>query len=229
MINELEKLPLRSEVQALQPLANEARKAAKERFDVIKRNPAYKEAIAVDLTPEEMAAGVPARGAELFIDKHTRQKNSLLRLLDEVGKESPAHQAIRAHELDKLKVSAGFKEGRGDLSPRGITNYMHKTGDRLLDIYGPEGIKNLQELDILSSKIGQPKTGVFNHSNSTAAAIAEMAKRGITTGLEGWAAAHTGGASVPITQVGRKFFENKKAERFGRQATDPLAGIVLKE
>ena len=228
MIEELEKLPLRTEVADLQPLADAARKAARDRFKLIESNPAYKEAVGLELTPADIEAGIPAKGAELFIDKHTRQKGSLMRLLDEVGKESPAHQAIRLHELEKLKTASGFKEGKGDYTPRGMTNYLHNTRDRLFDIYGPEGVTNLQELAVLGGKIAQPKTGVFNQSNTAATAIMEMAKQGISTGLEGWAAAHTGGLSVPVTQAGKRFWQSAKMKKFGQEAIDPYGGIVKK-
>lgn len=229
MIEELEKLPLQQEAAQLQPLANEARAAAKKRFDLIKANPAYKEAVSLELTPADIEAGIPAKGAELFIDKHTRQKGSLMRLLDEVGKDSPAHQAIRVHELEKLKASAGFKEGKGDFTPRGMTNYLHNARDRVFDIYGPEGVRALQELDILGSKIAQPKANVFNHSNTTAAAIAEMAKQGISSGLEGWAAAHTQGLSIPVTAAGKTFFQNAKRKQYGQKAVDPYSGLSIKD
>lgn len=229
MIEELEKLPLRAELAELQPLASAARQAAKERFEIIKKNPAYKEAVSLELSPADIEAGIPAKGAELFIDKHTRQKGSLMRLLDEVGKESPAHQAIRMHELEKFKTASGFKEGRGDFTPRGMNNYLHNTKDRLFDIYGPEGLRNLQELAILGSKLEQPKTAVFGRSNTPSVFIMEMAKNNILTGLENYAAAKTMGMSVPAASVAKKFFENKKARQFGEKATDPYGGIVTKE
>lgn len=229
MIEELEKLPLRQEAANLQPLAQAARSAAKARFDLIKANPAYKDALSKELTPTELESGLTSIGAEKFIDRHIQSKGGLMRVLDELGRESDAHQAIRAHELENLKVASGFKEGKGDFTPRGMTNYLHQRRDRLFDIYGPQGVQNLMELDLIGSRIAQPKANVFNTSNTTASLIGEFAKKGLTTGAEGWLSLHTSGLSQVPIGIGKQLFQNAKNKAYGQKAIDPYSGLSVKD
>lgn len=229
MIEELEKLPLRQEAANLQPLAQAARSAAKARFDLIKANPAYKDALSKELSPTELESGLTSIGAEKFIDRHIQSKGGLMRVLDELGRESDAHQAIRAHELENLKVASGFKEGKGDFTPRGMTNYLHQRRDRLFDIYGPQGVQNLMELDLIGSRIAQPKANVFNTSNTTASLIGEFAKKGLTTGAEGWLSLHTSGLSQVPIGIGKQLFQNAKNKAYGQKAVDPYSGLSIKD
>jgi hypothetical protein len=138
---------------------------------------------------------------------------------------------MAAGEIENLKRSSGYT-GEGapnNFSPTGNTKYLRDQNEKLLDIFGPEGRKNLTEINMLGNKIGHPKTGAFNYSNSTSSLIGEMLGKSTGTGLESLAAAHTHGASIPIVQIGKQWFQNAKNKKFGERAVNPTSGIVNKE
>lgn len=229
IIEELEKLPLQEGAKQLKPLADQARAAARERFQTIEKVPGYKLAINEALSSQERGSGMVSPSAAKFLDRTLTSKGDIQRMIGELGAESDAHQAIRAFDLEKLKEKAGFKGEKKTFSPRAMSDYLHKQRDKLFEIYGPEGVRELAELDLLGSKIAQPKEHVFNFSNTTSSFIADLAKQGVKTGLESWAAGVTGGVSVPVVAAGKQLFQNAKNKAYGQKAIDPYSGLSIKD
>jgi hypothetical protein len=237
--DELEKLPIFGEEtgnpQAIQlkQLADNARNLVKERYSVLNSNPAYKAAVKEAGTLSDASSEGESLNAANFHKKFVSSATpeAVRRMKAEIPEGDIAHQAMAAGEIENLKRSSGYT-GEGapnNFSPTGNTKYLRDQNEKLLDIFGPEGRTNLTEINMLGNKIGQPKTGAFNYSNSTSSLIGEMLGKTAATGLESLAAASTHGASIPAIQIGKQWFQNAKNKKFGERAVNPTSGIVNKE
>ena len=94
------------------------------------------------------------------------------------------------------------------------------------DALPPNAMQDVVELGALTSKIGMPKTGTFNYSNTYSSQLANMAKEGLLTAGEAKLATMTGGASIPATGLTRQFLGKMGKESFAKRATDPFAGLT---
>lgn len=227
----LQNMELTEDAQVLKPLLDRAKSAAAERFETIRTVPGYKQAIGEATNASDALEGIGSASADTFHNKFISRGSpaDVKRILREVGENSEAHQAMRVAELNNIKEKSGFKGEKANFTPNGMNDYLYNQREKLNDIFGPEGARSLHEINLLGSKVAQPKTGTFNYSNTLASAIQEMAGQGITTGLEGWAAAKTGGLSIPVTKVGREFFANAKHKKFGEKSSAPFSGISNKD
>jgi hypothetical protein len=227
----LQNMELTEDAQALKPLLDKAKAAAAERFETIRTVPGYKQAIGEATSASDALEGIGSPNADTFHNKFISRGSpaDVKRILREVGDNSEAHQAMRVAELNNIKEKAGFKGEKANFTPNGMNDYLYGQREKLNDIFGPEGAKSLYEINLLGSKVAQPKTGTFNYSNTLASAIQEMAGQGISTGLESWAAAKTGGLSVPVTRAGKEWFANAKHKKFGEKASHPYSGISNKD
>jgi hypothetical protein len=227
----LQNMELTADAQALTPLLNKAKAAAAERFQTIKDVPGYKQAIGEATSAQDAAEGIGSANADTFHNKHISRGSpaDVKRILRELGEGSEAHQAMRVAELNNIKEKSGFKGEKANFTPNGMNDYLHGQREKLRDIFGVEGTTALHEINLLGSKIAQPKTGTFNYSNTLSGYLAEAAKEGIVTGIEGLAAAHTGGKSLLVTKPGREWFANAKNRKFGEKSVNPYAGISNKD
>jgi hypothetical protein len=237
--DELEKLPVFGEEtgspQAIQlkQLADNARGLVRERYSVLNSNPAYKAAVKESGSLSDASSQGESLNAANFHKKFVTSATpeAVRRMKAEIPEGDIAHQAMAAGEIENLKRSSGYS-GEGapnNFTPTGNTKYLRDQSEKLLDIFGSEGRKNLTEINMLGNKIGQPKTGAFNYSNSTSSLIGEMLGKTAGTGLESLAAAHTHGASIPAIQIGKQWFQNAKNKKFGERAVNPTSGISYKD
>ena len=232
--DQLEKLPIFGEetgsAQAIQlkSLADKARSLNKERMDVIKSNPAYKSAVKEASTLDDLTAQGESLNAEKFHDKFVTKgtPESIRRMKAELADDPQAIQAITAGELRNVMRKAGLATDIPDLNPKTLANYIQDNRGRLQESLGPEGFKDLMELTALSSKVGMPKTGTFNYSNSFSSMLGDLAKQGLATGVETKLATMTGGASIPAMSLGRSWMGKLNKEGFAKEAVNPYGGLT---
>jgi hypothetical protein len=232
--DQLEKLPIFGEetgsAQAIQlkTLADKARSLNKQRMDVIKSNPAYKSAVKEASTLDDLTAQGESLNAEKFHDKFVTKgtPESIRRMKAELADDPQAIQAITAGELRNVMRKAGLATDIPDLNPKTLANYIQDNRGRLQESLGPEGFKDLMELTALSSKVGMPKTGTFNYSNSFSSMLGDLAKQGLATGVETKLATMTGGASIPAMSLGRSWMGKLNKEGFAKEAVNPYGGLT---
>jgi hypothetical protein len=232
--DQLENLPIFGEEtgspQAIQlkALADTARSLNKERMDVIKSNPAYKAAVKEASTLEDAAAQGESLNAEKFHDKFVTKgtPESIRRMKAELANDPQAMQAMVAGELRNAMRKAGLATDTPDLNPKTLANYIHDNKGRLQEALGPQGMQDLMELTALSSKVGMPKTGTFNYSNTFSGMLGEMAKQGMSSAAEAKLAAMTGGASIPAVSLGKSWMQKLNKEGFAREAVNPYGGLT---
>jgi len=206
----LENLPMTGEAAKLKPLADAARKAAKERFDALRRDPAYSAAVDGKVAPED------------FIDTFVLSKSkgteaNVRQMMSALGRGSPEQQAVAAGILGILKDKSIGKttEGIGNFSQASYNKFLAELDPKLLDIFDPESAKQLKQLGRTARRImAQPKGGYFNNSNSMTAYLMERA------GL----AAEVTPILGPSVTAYKAYKARKGAEQFERQSLEPLAG-----
>ena len=223
---ELQKIPLVDEAAVLKPIADTAISLAKERFDVIKTNPAYKAANKEALDAKDAASDESLNAANFhkkFVANATPE--AIRRMKAEIPADDIAHQAITFGELERAK-SAAVNASERNLTPEQFVKFLKNNKSGLRESLSPEAMQDVSEIGALTSKIGMPKTGVFNYSNTYSSELANLAKQGLTSAAEAKLTSMTGGASYPITQLGRQWFSNLNKEGFAKRATDPTGGLT---
>jgi hypothetical protein len=223
---ELQKIPMVDEAAVLKPIADTAISLAKERFDVIKTNPAYKAAIKEALDAKDAASDESLNAAN-FHKKYvsTATPEAIRRMKAEIPENDIAHQAMTFAELDRAKnqqINANSSNVKSDR----FADFLLKESPRLKAALPPEAMQDVSELGLLSSKIGKPQAGVFNHSNSFSAYLKELAAQGLATAAEAKLASATAGASVPFTMAGKQWMLSRGHENFAKQAIHPYSGLT---
>jgi hypothetical protein len=210
----LEDLPLSGDAANLKPLANEARSAAKARFDMLKKDPAYDAAVN-DVAPDK------------FINKYIigGNKRDLEALTAQLGKGSEGHQAVSAAVVNYLKDKAGVINDNGNFSQAGYNKALKQLDPRLLELVDGETAQQLRALGNVSRYTqAQPRGSYVNQSNTFVAGAKEMAKGGLEK-----AANVAGFGVVPIGTMTREALANRAAAKQTKESLKPGAGTKLSD
>lgn len=175
----LEQLPLTGQAAAkLKPLADTARGLAKERFDMLKKDPAYKAAVD-DAVP-----------ADKFLQKFVVNgvNKNIATMVNHLGKDSVAHQHMAAGTVNWLKNKAGIVDETGNFTQAGFNKALKQLDDvkNMEQIFTPDAASQLKTLgNVARYTQAQPRGAFMNNSNTLVGALAEKAKKGISAGVEG--------------------------------------------
>ena len=178
MIKEMEKLPLQKEAAAVIPLANKARASAKERFDMIKKDPAMKAAVDDTIPADKYLQKFVVNGVN----------KNIATMVNHLGKDSVAHQHMASGTINFLKDKAGIVGENGNFTQAGYNRALKNLDDvkNLEQIFTPEIASELKTLGNVARYTQAQPRGVFiNNSNTLVGALAERAKQGIGAGVEG--------------------------------------------
>jgi len=229
--DQLENLPLPPELQNIKPLADQARALNRERMQVINSNPAYKAAVKEFSDLNEAGSTGESLNAEKFHQKFVTNATpeSIRRLKVEIADNPQALQSLTAGELKHIMRKAGLSGEVPDLNTKTFTNFLIDNKAKLNESLGPEAAQDLMEIGLLASKVGMPKTGTFNYSNSFSSLLANLAKSGALSAGEMKLAGLTGGASVIPVSLGKQMMQKFNKENFAKQATNPHAGIIKEQ
>lgn len=210
----LEDLPLSGQAEALKPLANEARSAAKARFDLLKKDPAYDAAVN-DVAPDK------------FINKYIigGNKRDLQALVDQLGKGSEGHQAVSAAVVNWLKSKAGVIDNNGNFSQAGYNKALQQLDPKLLELVDGQTAEQLRALgNVARYTQAQPRGSYVNQSNTFVAGAKELAKSGLekTANLAGFGV-------VPVGTMTREALANRAAAKQTKESLKPGAGTKLSD
>lgn len=140
-----------------------ARKAASERFGLIKRNPALQQAID-DVAPDK------------FFQQQVLSANvrDVKALVDEIKSDPQAVNNVR-QEIIRFIANKTVSDTTGNVSPKAMNNAIKSIGDeKLAMFFSPEELKHLKNLNAASRYLfSQPRGSNVNNSNS-ASAFANM-------------------------------------------------------
>ena len=207
----LETLPLTGEAAKLKPLADAARKAAKERFDALRKDPAYSAAVEGKVAPEN------------FIDTFVLSKGkgteaNVRQMMAALGKGTPEQQAVAAGLMEIISRKA--VDGQGNFSQAAYNKILRDLEPKLLEVFDADSAKQLKNLGEVSRKVmAQPRGGFANNSNTLVAGLAEKAGKGAEQVLN----VIVPGASIGTMAAQAR--QKKTAQKFERKTLEPLAGM----
>lgn len=230
---QLEKMPVFGEeagspqAMRLKELADKARKLNAERMNVIKSNPAYKAAIKEASDAESASSEGESLNAATFHKKYVSSATpeSIRRMKTEIPEGDIAHQAMVYGELERAK-DAALNANRSNLTPDQFAKFYKQNKSALTESLSPQAMQDVTELGLLTSKIGMPKTGTFNYSNTYSSMLGDMAREGLLTAGEAKLAGATGGMSIPVLGLAKQFMGKLNKEGFAREATNPHGGLT---
>lgn len=220
MVEELDKLPLANETAALKPIADQARTLARERFEALKKDPAYKAAVD-DAVP-----------ADKYFDKFVINgvNKNINTMIDTLGRDSLAHQHIKAGTINHLSDKAGVIDGRGNFSQANYNKALKKLDDvnNFGAIFDPDNQLRLKTLgNVAAYTQFQPRGHYINNSNSLVAYLAEKAAGGAEAAGNVAGFKFMGG--IPVGTMVRQRVQESKAKTRAQRALEPGAGSTLKD
>ena len=214
MIQELENLPLQDGAKQLKPLADEARSAAKARFQMLEKDPAYKAAVEDSVAPDKFM--------EKFVVNGTR--DNVKTMIDQLGRDSVAHQHMSAGTLNWLREKA--IDSSGNFSQAAFNKALNQLdkSEKLNLVFNPDASSTLKTLgNVAHYTQAQPKGAFVNNSNTLVGAMAERA----AGGLEAAANAIGGGKfGIPVGSMVRGQVQKFKAAKETKKALEPGAGVT---
>lgn len=214
MIQELENLPLQEGAKQLKPLADSARSAAKARFQMLEKDPAYKAAVEDSVTPDK------------FIDKFVvnGSRDNVQAMIDQLGRDSVAHQHMSAGTLNWLREKA--IDSSGNFSQAAFNKALNQLdkSQKLNLVFNPDASSTLKTLgNVANYTQAQPKGAFVNNSNTLVGSMAERAAGGLE------AAANIAGGGkfgIPVGSMVRGQVQKFKAAKETKKALEPGAGIT---
>lgn len=211
----LEELPLSGEAAKLKPLADAARNAAKARFDLLKKDKAYKAAVNDTVAADDFIKKFVVNGKAADIKA----------MSENLGRGSPAHQTMAAGLINHLKEKAGIVGVEsGGFNQHGYNKALEQVQPKLLDIVGTESAKDLEKLGNVARYTQELRRGnTANVSKTTIAAeAAEHAKN---------LAEHAANAKtvIPFATMGRNYLRKRAEEKSINEALQTGAGIFIKD
>ena len=211
-----EQLPLQQGVAGnLKGLADEARTLARERFDMLKKDPAYKAAVD-DIVP-----------ADKFIEKFVINgvNKNVQTMVNHLGKDSPARQHMAAGTINWLADKAGIYGEQANFSQAGFNKGLKQLDavKNTQEIFDPATATNLRTLgNVAGYTQFQPRGSFVNNSNTLVSSLAEKGKQAFAAGVE-----KGGNLLVPGLQLGTTVMEmraRRAAEAETRKALELGAG-----
>jgi len=215
MIEELEKLPLQESAKRLKPLADQARKAARDRFQMLEKDPAFKAAVD-DSVP-----------ADKYINKFVINgvNKNIQTMVNNLGRDSLAHQHMAAGTVNWLKDKTGIIDEKSNFSQKQYNEALKKLDDvnNLQEIFNGESASKLKTLgNVANYTQFQPRGAFVNNSNTLVGAMAENARNLVGKTVEG-----SLNLAVPGVQIGTSLMEmraRRAAEAETRKALELGAG-----
>lgn len=217
MMEELDKLPLQPDAASLKPLADEARAAARARFEMLDKDPAMRAAV---------EGTVPA---DKFTDKFVVNgvNKNIQQMIANLGEDSSAHHSMRAAALEKLKESAGITNNNGNFSQAGFNKalrIMNNVGN-VNAIFGGEAANKLRTIgNVAGYTQFQPK-GSFVNTSNTATVLAGLKSQAgnIAKGALDVAGLKTAG--IPLGTIAGEKLRQAQIAAQTRKTWEPGAGV----
>lgn len=209
--DELEALPMPKGAEHLKPLADNARAAAKARFQMLEADPAYKAVVRGNASADNFISNYVLR-------KDTKQLETMMQSLGPEGR-----QAVARGVVDHLRESAIGTAG--NFSQAGYNKALEKLRPKLGLIFEPEQRKQIETLGNVARYVqAQPAGSFVNNSNTL---VGALAMEGAKNTLE--SVANYKAAGIPLGSMGRKFFERRAASKDVDAALDLMGGVLLKD
>jgi len=209
--DQIEQAPLTVENEAVKAAYDNARSLARQRFQNLEADPAYKSAV-YEKTP-----------ADKFVRKFVINGNrdEVATMAQNLAGNQPAQQTLSVAALDHLRDAAGIgPDYKGSFKQAGFNKALQALDPKLTSLLDPKTAEQLQTLGNVAHNIQvEPPGGTVNRSNT------------LTAGLSGYAggalehAANAKGGLIPLGTIARKGIEHVKYGSRVKQAIQPGAGL----
>lgn len=215
----MEELPLIKKSENLKKIADNARSLAKARFDKLDKDPAYKAAIN-DVVP-----------ADKFFDKFVVNgvNKNIETMINTLGRESPAHQHMKAGTINWLSDKAGIVDGRGNFSQANYNKALKRLDDvnNFKQIFDPESQLQLRTLgNVAAYTQFQPRGSFVNNSNTLVGYLANKAAGGLEQAGNLMGLKTLG---YPLGSEARRIMRQARERKEAAEALQPGAGSTLNE
>ena len=209
--DKLESLPMTGEASNIKPLADAARVAAKERFDMLRADPAYDAAINDSVAADDFIQKFVVNGKKANVD--------IMR--QHLADEPLAAQTMSAGAINYLKNKAGILgEENGNFSQAGYNKALASILPKRESLFDQVTAEQLQNLgDVARYTQAQPRGSYVNTSNTLTAAASDMA----ANTAEGMA--NVAAKGIPVGTVTRKLFASRAAAKQAQRSLEEGAGI----
>ena len=220
--DQLESIPLTPEASGLKDLADQARSAAKTRFDKIKSDPAYK---AVDNDNTEM--GEPSPLANTFTKKYvtgaTVPLSNIKTMKSNLSGDSVANQTISAATMDELKSASGADPVTGKFASDSYNKRLASIKNKMPDLVGDEAAQQLNSVGYVAQARSNLPAGNYANTSNTLVAAGGRAALSMIRGVTNAATLGTSEKVINGTSNAVGIYQKNKAIQ---AATAPGAGIT---
>lgn len=209
---QIEEMPLRADAANLKSVADEARSAARERFQALDADPAYKAAVTDKVSPDAFV--------QKFVIGGTR--DNVAKLAEAMGGDEAAKQTVKVATLDHLRKAAGIDpDFNGNFTQAGYNKALQHLSPKMLSLLDPKTAEQVSTLgDVARYTQFQPKGSFVNNSNTFVAAAGSKA----ADALEGMLNYKTGG--IPVASAVRKQMNENKVRKQAEATFAPGAGLT---
>lgn len=207
--NELENFPMTTDSAPIKALADKARGAARERFQLIDNDPAYAAAVYDKVAPDDFINKFVIKGK--VGDVRTMQEN--------LSHDPLAAQTIASGAINHLKARAGLSlDGIGNVTQAGYNKALAAISPKLADLVDPKTAEHLQILgNVARYTQEQPRGAYVNNSNTAVTQMANNAGNGIMHAID----AKTFGGASALKNV----LDKNKLEAEAQKILAPGAGV----
>jgi hypothetical protein len=211
--NQIEAMPLQPGAEKLKGLADAARAAARDRFQALEADPAYKAAVN-ETTP-------PDKFVQKFIIGGNRDE--VAKLSEAMRDDETAAQTLKVATLDHLRQAAGIDASfNGNFTQAGYNKALRALEPKLGSLLDPKLAEHVQNLgDVARYTQLQPEGHYVNNSNTS------VAQRALAHGadvLEGAANVKAGG--VPVGTWVRQNVTDRAGRKAAAKTFAPGAGLT---
>lgn len=210
--NQIEAMPLQAGAEQLKGLADTARAAARDRFQALEADPAYKAAVN-DSTP-------PDAFVRKFVIGGTR--DNVARLSAAMADDATATQTLKVATIEHLRDAARIdRDYKGTFAQKGYNTALNALEPKLGSLLDAKTAETMRELGATAFDIVHRPAGAFvNESNTHVAAAAAHA----ADALEGALNYKTGG--IPIASHIRKQINEAKVVKQAERTFEPGSGLT---
>jgi hypothetical protein len=204
----LESLPMAGDSVKLKMLADQARQAAKARFDALDTDPAYKAAVNDSVPPDNFV--------KKFVIGGTR--DNLATMKANLGHDPVAQQTMSVAAMDYLRDQSGAINGR--FNQHGYNKALRGLEPKMGSLVDPNIAEQLERVgNVAKWQMQQGRGGYYNNSGTWVAAAKDYAAGSAEAGAN--AIAH----GVPVGSVTRHFLRLRSKSRDIKATLEPGAGI----
>lgn len=209
---QIEEMPLLPGAEKLKWLADEARSAARARFQAIESDPAYKAAVEDSVPPD--------RFVQKFVTGGTR--DNVAKLAEAMKGDEAASQTLKVAAIDHLRQAAGIDGSyNGKFSQFGYNKALRALEPKLGYLVDPQLAEHMQNLgDVARYSQFQPEGSYVNNSNTFVASAADkaatLAENAINYAVPG----------MGIGTMARERIEARAAAKKVKKSWGPGAGLT---